>query len=84
MSQPSSDQQSVLDVFDAEAYLDQVAPFIIGLPNAAYREGVITNLKTAKVMAEKVFAVELERDCCDLSAVFTPVATAEVARSQEP
>ena len=84
MSQPSSDQQSVLDVFDAEAYLDQVAPFIIGLPNAAYREGVITNLKTAKVMAEKVFAVELERDCCDLSAVFTPVATADVTRSQEP
>ena len=84
MSQPSSDQQSVLDVFDAEAYLDQVAPFIIGLPNAAYREGVITNLKTAKVMAEKVFAVELERDCCDLSAVFTPVATTGVPRSQEP
>ena len=84
MSQPSSYHQSVLDVFDAEAYLDQVAPFIIGLPNAAYREGVITNLKTAKVMAEKVFAVELERDCCDLSAVFTPVATTDVTRSQEP
>tara|TARA_B100001093_G_C26173767_1_gene736878 strand:- start:307 stop:561 length:255 start_codon:yes stop_codon:yes gene_type:complete len=84
MSQPSSDQQSLLDFFDAEAYLDQVGPFIIGLPNAAYREGVLTNLKTAKVMAEKVFAVELERDCCDLSAVFTPVATADVTRSQEP
>ena len=84
MSQPSSDQQSLLDFFDAEAYLDQVGPFIIGLPNAAYREGVLTNLKTAKVMAERVFAVELERDCCDLSAVFTPVATADVTRSQEP
>ena len=84
MSQPSSDQQSLLDFFDAEAYLDQVGPFIIGLPNAAYREGVLTNLKTAKVMAEKVFAVELEQDCCDLLAVFTPVATADVTRSQEP
>mgnify|MGYP004304854617 CR=1 FL=1 len=34
MSQPSSDQKSPLDVFDAEAFLDQVAPFIIGVPNA--------------------------------------------------
>ena len=84
MSQSSSNKQGLLDVFDAEAYLDQVAPFIIGLPNAAYREGVLTNLKTAKVMAEKVFAVELERDCCDLSAVFTPVATTDVTRSREP
>ena len=84
MSQPSSDQQSLLDVFDAEAYLDQVAPFIIGKPNAAYREGVLMNLRTAKFMAEKVFAVELERDCCDLSAVFTPVAIADVSRSREP
>ena len=84
MSQPSSDQQSLLDVFDAEAYLDLVAPFIIGKPNAAYRQGVLMNLKTAKFMAEKVYAVELERDCCDLSAVFTPVTTADVSRSQEP
>ena len=84
MSQPSSDQKSLLDVFDAEAFLDQVAPFIIGTPNAAYRQGVLMNLKTAKFMAEKVFAVELERDCCDLSAVFTPVVTADVTRSQGP
>ena len=84
MSQPSPDQKGPLDVFDAEVFLDQVAPFIIGTPNAAYREGVLMNLKTARFMAEKVFAVELERDCCDLSAVFIPVATAHVTRSQEP
>ena len=84
MSQSSTNQKSPLDVFDAEVFLDQVAPFIIGTPNADYRQGVLRNLRTAKFMAEKVFAVELERDCCDLPAVFTPITTADVTPTQEP
>ena len=84
MSQSSSDKQGLLDVFDAEAYLDQVGPFIIGLPNAAYREGVLTNLKTAKALAEEGVAGELGRDRCDVSAVCRPVPTTDVTRSREP
>ena len=84
MSQSSTDQKSPLDVFDAEVFLDQVAPFIIGTPDADHRQGVMTNLKTAKFMAEKVFAVELEPDCCDMSAVFTPITTEDVTPPQEP
>ena len=66
-----------LDAFDAETYLDLLAPVIVGVPDDAYREGVVANLQTAKLMAEKVFAVSLTADTCDLAGVFTPIAVAD-------
>lgn len=66
-----------LDAFDAETYLDLLAPVIIGVPDDAYREGVLANLQTAKLMAEKVFAVSLTADACDLAGVFAPIALAD-------
>ena len=66
-----------LDAFDAETYLDLIAPVIVGVPDDAYREGVLANLQTAKLMAEKVFAVSLLADNCDLAGVFTPIAVAD-------
>lgn len=83
MSQPPPAPQSPLDAFDVEVYLDQIAPLLIGAPAVTYRDAVLMNLRVAKFMAAKVFAVELDQDCCDLAGVFTPLAPANAAKPQE-
>mgnify|MGYP005695399113 CR=1 FL=1 len=83
MSLPTSEQQSLLDTFDTKEYLDHVAYFLTGPIDSRYREGVLMNLKTASFMAKKVFAVQLDQDCCDLAAVFRPAEADEATLSEE-
>ena len=83
MSPPASDQRSLMDSFDAEEYLDHVSPFLTGPFDSRYREGVLANLKTASFMAKRVFAVQLDQDCCDLAGVFRPVEADEATLSED-
>ena len=83
MSLPTLEQQSLMDSFDAEEYLDNVAYFLTGSFDSRYREGVLINLKTASFMAKKVFAVQLDQDCCDLAGVFRPVEAEEATLSED-
>ena len=83
MSLSTSEQQSLMDSFDAEEYLDHVSPFLTGPSDSRYREGVLANLKTASFMAKKVFAVQLDQDCCDLAGVFRPVEADEATLSED-
>ena len=41
------------------------------------------NLKTASFMAKKVFAVQLDQDCCDLAGVFRPLEADEATLSED-
>ena len=82
MSRPTSEQQSLIDTFDTKEYLDHVAYFLTGPFDSRYREGVLMNLKTASFMAKKVFAVQLDQDCCDLACVFRPVEAGETTLSE--
>jgi len=79
MSKTPRADASEIDAFDPIVYLDVVAPMLIGAPDPAYRDGVLANLHTAKSMAEKVFAVELDPDVCDLAGVFKVVSVDDPA-----
>ena len=83
MSLPTSEQQSLLDSFDTKEYLDHVAHFLTGPFDSRYREGVLMNLNTASFMAKKVFAVQLDQDCCDLAGVFRPLVADEATLSED-
>ena len=83
MSLPTSEQQILIDTFDAEEYLDHVAYFLTGPFDSRYREGVLMNLKTASYMAKKVFAVQLDQGSCDLAGVFRPVEADEATLSED-
>ena len=75
MPNSPGNEKAALEAFDPKAYMDTVAPMILGALDARYYEGVLANLATAHDMAKAVYAIELDADSCDFAGVFTPMAT---------